>query len=321
MMPHHPRRPGLGDDVRVKIRTAAGVADALHRGEPVVALESTLLAHGIPAGRNRLLGERLEQRVRAVGAVPATMAVLDGVPVVGLSDTELDRVCDPAAALAKLSDRDLGPAMAAGASGATTVAATAVLAAAAGIRTFGTGGLGGVHRTRGGEPSRDVSADLGVLARTPVLVVCSGVKSILDVPATLEVLETNSVPVLGYRTDNFPLFYLRESSCPLTWRVDDPAQASAAAEAHWGLPGGRCGMVLANPVPPEAEMDPRRHDELLAGAMELLAEREVRGGDVTPVMLEYFHSASGGASLTANEALVECNAALAGEVAVALSCR
>lgn len=301
------------------IRIAAEVADALRRGTAVVALESTLLAHGIPADRNRQLGERLEREVRATGAVPATIAVLDGTPVIGLTGTELDRVCDPERPLVKLSDRDIGPAVAAGASGATTVAGTSVLAASAGIRTFGTGGLGGVHRASGGERCWDVSADLGVLARTPVLVVCSGVKSILDVPATLEVLETSSIPVVGYRTGVFPLFYLSTSPYPLSWQVADPAGAAAAARAHWALGSARSGVLLANPIPAEAELDPALHERLLAGAMALLAERGVRGGDVTPVMLEHFHAASGGASLAANEALVLGNARLAGQVAVAMT--
>jgi pseudouridylate synthase len=299
------------------VRVSENVRDALSAGRPVVALESTILAHGLPAGRNRKVAARLEDVVRAAGAVPATVAVLGGAPVIGLSDAELDFVCDPDAGLVKLSRRDLGPAYGLGRDGATTVAATAALAAAAGIRLFATGGLGGVHR--GASDSFDISADLDVLAQTPVLVVCSGVKSVLDIGATLEALETRSVPVLGYRTQAFPAFYLRESVYPTPWTVTDPAQAAAVARAHFGSVPGTAGIVLANPVPAEAEMPRALHDELLAGGLALLAERGVTGHDVTPALLEYFHGASGGVSLDTNEELVVANAALAAGVAVALA--
>jgi pseudouridine-5'-phosphate glycosidase len=248
--------------------------------------------------------------------VPATVAVLAGTPVVGLSADELATVCDPAAELVKLSRRDLAPAVAMGRSGATTVAGTAALAASVGIGVFATGGLGGVHR--GARDTWDVSADLDVLASTPMLVVCSGVKSVLDIGATLELLETRSVPVLGYRTDRFPAFYLRESEFDVPWRVDDAAVAAAVFAAHRELPAGGGGMVLANPVPPEHELDHDLHDRLLAGGLAQLAADNVRGKDVTPVLLEHFHTASDGASLDANEELVVANAALAADVAVAL---
>jgi pseudouridine-5'-phosphate glycosidase len=300
----------------VTTRVADEVADALAEGRAVVALESTLLAHGLPPGRNQRVGERLERTVREHGAVPATIAVLDGTPTVGLASAELARVCDPAAELVKLSRRDLGPASALGASGATTVAATAALASAVGIGLFATGGLGGVHR--GARDTWDVSADLDVLAGTPVLVVCSGVKSVLDIGATLELLETRSVPVLGYRTDRFPAFYLRESEFDVPWRVDDAAVAAGVFAAHTALPTGGGGVVLANPVPVAYELDRDLHDRLLAGGLAQLAADNVRGKDVTPVLLEHFHTASDGASLTANEELVVANAALAAEVAVAL---
>jgi pseudouridine-5'-phosphate glycosidase len=296
---------------------SAEVADALAGGRAVVALESTLLAHGLPPGRNREVASRLEDAVRAAGAVPATVAVLGGAPVVGLSGAELDRVCDPAAGLVKLSRRDLGPAYALGRDGATTVAATAALAAAAGIGVFATGGLGGVHRDAA--TSWDVSADLDVLAATPVLVVCSGVKSVLDVGATLEALETRSVPVLGYRTDRFPAFYLRESAHPVPWRVDSPAVAAAVVAAHRSAVPGPAGVLLANPIPAEAELPRELHDRLLADGLALLAERGTSGKDVTPALLEHFHTASAGASLAANEALVLANATLAAEVAVELA--
>lgn len=289
------------------------VRDALAAGGAVVALESTILAHGLPAPRNRSAADELEARVRAHGAVPATVAVLDGVPRVGLSATELDRVCG--GGLDKLSVRDLGMAVGLGRDGATTVAATAALAAAAGVALFATGGLGGVHR--GARESWDVSADLAALARTGVLVVCSGVKSILDVAATLEVLETESVPVLGYRTDAFPGFYRRDSGQPVPWRVDSPGQAAAVWRAHRDLSPG-VGAVLAQPVAVPDELDAALHDRLLAEGLAMLAERGITGKDVTPALLEHFHTGSDGASLRTNLALVLANAGLAAEVARAL---
>ncbi len=294
-------------------RIAEEVRTALAAGMPVVALESTLLAHGLPPGRNQKVAQRLARTVREHGAVPATVAVLDGHPTIGLSPAELARVCDPDAGLVKLSRRDLAPAVALGRSGATTVAGTAALAASVGIAVFATGGLGGVHR--GALDTWDVSADLGVLATTPILLVCSGVKSVLDIGATLELLETGSVPVLGYRTDRFPAFYLRESEFDVPWRVDTPAQAAAVFAAQRDIGG----VVLANPIPAEHELDRALHDQLLADA--LLAARDVRGKDVTPVLLEHFHTASGGASLDANEELVVANTALAADIAVAMSTR
>ncbi len=291
------------------------VASALRDGHPVVALESTILSHGLPPGRNLDVARRLERVVRDGGAVPATIAVLDGRVVVGLSPAELERVCAPDAGLDKLSLRDLGPAVGLGRSGATTVASTSALAAAAGIGMFATGGLGGVHV--GAAQSWDVSADLGVLAKVPTVVVCSGVKSVLDIPATLEVLETNSVPVLGYRTDDFPAFYLRSSGHAVGWRVDDPKQAAAVVAAHRTYADS--GVLLANPIPEVSEMDKELHDRLLAEGLALVAEQGVHGADVTPVLLEHFHTASGGVSIDANEALVLNNAKLATEVAVALA--
>jgi pseudouridylate synthase len=297
------------------ISLSGEVADALHSGRPVVALESTILSHGLPPGRNLGVARRLEQTVRAAGAVPATIAVLDGTAVIGLSAAQLDRVCAPDAGLDKLSLRDLGPAVGLGRSGATTVAATSALAEAAGIGVFVTGGLGGVHL--GAHESWDVSADLGVLARVSTLVVCSGVKSVLDIGATLEVLETNSVPVLGYRTGDFPAFYRRSSGFAVPWRVDDPAQAAAVVAAHRRYSGS--GVLLANPVPVESEMDKELHDRLLAEGLEILRSKGVHGSDVTPALLEHFHRASDGASLDANEALVVANAKLAAEVAAELA--
>ncbi|WP_298177756.1 pseudouridine-5'-phosphate glycosidase [Saccharomonospora sp.] len=294
------------------------VADAVTTHAPVVALESTLLSHGLPPGRNLEVAHRLEGVVRDAGAVPATIAVLDGIPRIGLTEVELERVCAADSELDKLSLRDLGPSVALGRSGATTVASTATLAAAAGISVFATGGLGGVHHpTPGTSVTWDVSADLGTLANTAILVVCSGMKSILDIAATLEVLETHSVPVLGYRTDDFPAFYLRSSGHPVPHRVDDPAQAAAVLAAHRRF--STSGMVLANPVPVEHELDREMHDRLLAEGLELVRDRGITGADVTPMLLEHFHTASGGASLDANEALVLSNAGLAARVAAELA--
>lgn len=293
------------------------VADALAAGRAVVALESTLLAHGLPAGRNLDVAQQLEQVVRDAGAIPATIAVVDGLPSAGLAPSQLYKLCTNGRELPKLSLRDLGPAIGLGRTGATTVASTSAIAHAAGIEVFATGGLGGVHLPVGGAASWDVSADLGVLATTPVLLVCSGVKSVLDIAATLEVLETQSVPVLGYRTDDFPAFYLRSSGHPVPWRVDDPAAVAAVVRAHRGVADS--GVVLANPVPAESEMDRELHDQLLAGALRLLDLGDIRGSDVTPAMLEHFHTASEGVSIDVNEALVLANARVAAEVAVELA--
>jgi pseudouridylate synthase len=302
------------------MRITEEVAATLADGGPVVALESTLLAHGLPPGRNRKVAVAVEDAVRAAGAVPATIAVLDGQIRVGLTDAELDRVCAADADLAKLSARDLGPAIALSRDGATTIASTSVIADAVGIGVFGTGGLGGVHLPPPGEASSwDVSADLDVLASTPVTVVCSGVKSVLNIGATLEVLETRSVPVLGYRTDSFPAFYRRESPFPLQWRVNTATEAAAVIAAHRDQGPGSSGVLLTNPIPVEHEMDRELHDRLLAEGMAKVAADEVRGSAVTPVLLEHFHTASNGVSLDANEALVLSNVTLAAEVAVALS--
>ncbi|MBV9315570.1 MAG: pseudouridine-5'-phosphate glycosidase [Pseudonocardia sp.] len=297
-------------------RIAAEVADALAEERAVVALESTLLAHGLPAPDNHSVGVTLEETVRAAGAVPATVAVLDGSARVGLSPAELERVC--AGGLAKLSRRDLGAAIGLGVDGATTAASTMTLAHAAGIGTFGTGGLGGVHR--GARDSWDVSADLAVLATTPVLVVCSGVKSILDIPATCEQLETLSVLVLGYRTDTFPGFYVRDSGSVVPWRVDDIDQVVEVVNAHHRL-GVGSGIVLANPVASDAELDRRLHDRVLAEALSKIETHGLHGRQVTPALLDHFHHATDGVSVACNIALVKANVALAARVAVALAAR
>jgi pseudouridine-5'-phosphate glycosidase len=248
--------------------------------------------------------------------VPATIAVLDGAVRIGLTPTDLDRLC-ASGEIAKLSVRDLGVALALGVDGATTVASTAALAHRAGIAVFATGGLGGVHRDAG--RSFDVSADLRVLGRTPIVVVCAGVKSILDVGGTLEYLETLSVPVLGYRTDRFPGFYLTDSGFGVPWRIEGPSQAAAVLRQRRRLGLDHAGIVVANPLPPDRQLDPDLHDRTLAQGLALVAAESVTGKDVTPRLLSYFHEATGGASLRVNVDLVLANAALAAQISVALA--
>ncbi|MGI8414758.1 MAG: pseudouridine-5'-phosphate glycosidase [Nakamurella sp.] len=298
------------------LRMSAEVADALATGRPVVALESTILAHGLPRGDNRTIADQIEQQVRAGGAVPATIAMLDGAACIGLDRDQLDRLCS-SDDIVKLSVRDLGTALTLGVDGATTVASTAALAHLAGIAVFATGGLGGVHR--GAAETFDVSADLGVIASTPVMVVCAGVKSILDVPATLEYLETLSVPVIGYRTTAFPGFYRADSGQLVPWRLETPEQAAAVIATRRALGTDSAGVVLANPVPVDQQLDKELHDTTLAAGLELLDREGVTGKDVTPRLLEYFHTATHGASLRVNVDLVLGNALLAGQVAAALA--
>lgn len=290
------------------------VADALGSGGPVVALESTLLAHGLPRPDNRAAADEVEAAVRAGGAVPATIAVLDGVPHVGLTAEQVDRVCaDPD--LAKLGVRDLPIAAAMGISGATTVSSTALLAAAAGIGVFATGGLGGVHRHA--TDTFDESADLTALSRTSLVVVCAGVKSILDVPATLERLESLSVTVVGYGTTRFPGFYVADSGSALDWAVADAAQAAAVFAARRRLAPG--AVVVANPLPADEQLDPALHDRVIADALSAADAAGVRGKEVTPFVLDHLHRASGGATLAVNVRLVLRNAELAGRIAAALA--
>ena len=289
------------------------VADALTTGRPVVALESTLLAHGLPRPDNRAAADDVEAAVRRGGAVPATIAVLDGVPHIGLTPEQVDRVCgDPG--LAKLSVRDLPVAAALGLSGATTVSSTALLAARAGVEVFATGGLGGVHRQAA--ETFDESADLGALARTSIVVVCAGVKSILDVPATLERLESLSVTVVGYRTTAFPGFYVADSGSTLDWSVDDPCQAAAVFAARRELSPG--AVVVANPLPADEQLDPRLHDRVIADALAAAEAAGVRGKAVTPFVLDHLHRASDGATLAVNVRLMLRNGELAGRIATAL---
>ncbi|PBC76117.1 pseudouridine-5'-phosphate glycosidase [Streptomyces sp. TLI_235] len=296
------------------LRLSDEVAAALAAGRPVVALESTIIAHGLPRPRNLAVAVELEELVRAGGAVPATIAVLDGVPHIGLDKAALERIATDDS-LRKFGFRELAPALATGASGATTVSGTAFLAARAGIRVFATGGLGGVHRDW--TTSQDESADLGLLARTRITVVCAGVKSILDVPATLERLETLGVAVLGYRTAEFPGFYLTGSGLPLDWTLDDPAQVAAVMRAQDDLGGAESALVVANPVPPAEQLDPELHDRVLAEALAAAAAAGVTGQAITPFLLAHLTEHTRGASLEANLAAVRGNVRLAAEIAVA----
>ncbi len=294
----------------------AEVGEALAGGGPVVALESTLISHGLPHPENLEVAREAELTVREEGAVPATVGVVGGVAKVGLEEAEL-KLMATAGNIPKLSARDLPVAAAKGSHGATTVAATAHLAALAGIKLFATGGLGGVHREA--RKSWDVSADLAALARTPVAVVCSGVKSILDVPATLEYLETLGVPVVGYRTANFPGFYLTDSGSPLAWSVESAEEAARVLLAMPALGLEGSGLVIANPLPEDVQLDRGLHDRALDAGLEELKHKGVRGGDVTPFLLDRFATETNGESLRVNRLIILNNARLAARVAVALA--
>ena len=281
------------------------VAAALAEGRAVVALETTLVAHGFPAPEGVAVGLESERRVREAGGVPATVGVLDGRVRVGLDAAELERFTPEAR---KCGARDLAAAAVQGAVGATTVGGTLAAARAAGIRFLGTGGLGGVHR---GFPSPpDVSADLGEVARTQVLVVCSGVKSLLDVPATVELLETLGVPVLGFGVDTLPLFYSAHGGPPVSTRVESPEEAARVARGHWSL--GGTGLLLGRP--PDESLDV---EELIEEAVAEARERGIVAGAVTPFVLSRLHERSGGETLRVNRELIAANAELAAHVAVA----
>jgi pseudouridine-5'-phosphate glycosidase len=292
------------------------VAEALAAGRPVVALESTIVSHGLPRPRNLEVARELEATVRDVGAVPATVAVVAGEARVGLRDEALAEIAERDDVV-KCGVRDLAPLAARGGHGGTTVAATAHLAARAGIRTFATGGLGGVHR--GARDTWDESADLPTLARTGIVVVCAGVKSILDVGATLERLETLNVAVLGYRTDRFPGFYLSDSGHPVAWRVDSVAEVAAVVEARRELGTDDRAVLVANPLPEGEQLDPSLHDRVLQEGLAAAERDGVTGKDATPFLLDYLARETEGASLEANVRLVLRNARLAAEIASELS--
>ncbi|MCS5733948.1 pseudouridine-5'-phosphate glycosidase [Herbiconiux daphne] len=290
------------------------VAEALDEGRPVVALESTIISHGLPRPRNHEAAVEFEQILRASGVTPATIAVLDGVPRIGLDAAGVQRIASEP--MAKASVRDLPILAAKGASGATTVAATAYLAGRAGVRVFATGGLGGVHR--GASESFDESADLSSLAISGVTVVSAGVKSVLDIPATLERLETLSVPVLGYRTTDFPSFWLSGSGYTIDWQVDDAAEIARVMRSQDDLGHGQ-GIVVANPLPVDQQWDPAEHDRVLATAFDAASAAGVTGKAVTPFLLGFIVDASGGKSLEVNLDIARNNVRLAGEIAIAWS--
>jgi pseudouridine-5'-phosphate glycosidase len=298
--------------VSAPFHVAPEVADALSSGRPVVALESTIISHGLPRPRNHDAAVEFEAILRERGVVPATIAVLDGIPQIGLDDDGVRRIAEED--LAKASVRDLPVLAALRRSGATTVAATARLAALAGIRVFATGGLGGVHR--GASTTFDESADLPTLAENPVTVVSAGVKSVLDIAATLERLETLSVPVVGFGTRKFPAFWLRESGFQLDWSVEGAEEVAAIMRARDAL-GARQGLVVANPVPAAQQWDPAEHDRVLAQAFAAADAAGVRGKAVTPFLLGYIVDASEGRSLEVNLDLARNNVRVAADIAVA----
>ncbi|GAA1519234.1 pseudouridine-5'-phosphate glycosidase [Agromyces terreus] len=322
-MQTHPERDDDGDDdagirgidgIR-GIRIGEAVREALRRGAPVLALESTILTHGLPSPRNLEVGLASEQQVRELGVEPATIGVVDGVAVVGLSPDEIERLCT-ADGVVKASVRDLPIARAKRLDAGTTVAATAWLAHRAGIRVMSTGGLGGVHR--GASETFDESADLGTLATTPITLVSAGVKSILDIGATLERLETLNIPVVGYRTDRYPAFYVTDSGFSLDYRIESPAEAADLAHARdeLGLPQA---VLVANPVEAARQLDPEFHDRVLAEALAAASAQGVVGHDTTPFLLEHVQRATGGASLEVNLEVYRGNVALGAEIARAVA--
>ena len=296
------------------VDTSDEVAAALRDKRPIVALESTIIAHGMPWPANVETALAIEAEVRTLGAVPATVAVIEGRPKAGLSADDIERIGRGGPAIAKLSRRDLAIAAARGDTGATTVAATMIVAALAGIRVFATGGIGGVHR--GAATSFDISADLQELARTPVAVICAGAKAILDLRLTLEYLETHGVPVIGYRCDEFPAFYTRSSGLPVDVRLDDATAIARVMDAKWAL-GLAGGLVVANPVPESFALPRERADDAIERALREASARGVTGKALTPFLLSRVNALTDGDSLASNRELVLNNARLAAEVAIA----
>lgn len=292
------------------------VKKALADGKPVVALESTIISHGMPWPQNTETALAVQAEVRAHGAVPATMAVIDGRLQAGLSDEQIERLGRAGTSTTKASRRDLPLLVAQRGTGATTVAATMVIAALAGIRVFATGGIGGVHR--GAAQSLDISADLQELARTPVAVVCAGIKSILDIGLTLEVLETLGVPVIGYQTDRLPAFYCRDSDFGVDQRLDSAAEIAAVMQAQWALGLGG-GLLVANPIPAAFSLSRAVMDTAIDRALEEAGQQGISGKAITPFLLDRVNQLTGGDSLAANIQLVLNNARLAAAVAVVFS--
>ena len=295
------------------IKLSAEVSAAIKAGKPIVALESTIISHGLPRPSNLEVALECERIVRDAGAVPATIALLDGKILVGLERSELEEIANRDD-ISKASIRDLAIIIAQGKSAATTVAATAHIAALAGIHVFATGGLGGVHR--GANESFDESADLTALANVDMTMICAGVKSILDVPATLERLETLAISLVGYKTTAFPGFYLTDSGYTLEHRVDSPAEIAAIIKARKEVGTLNKALVVANPV--VKEMDKARHDEILKSGLEKAEQQGVVGKNVTPFLLEHFHTTSKGESLAINTEIIKANCLLGAQIAVAL---
>ncbi|NDH12430.1 MAG: pseudouridine-5'-phosphate glycosidase [Actinobacteria bacterium] len=291
---------------------ATAVKRAISDKSPIVALESTIISHGLPRPANLEVALEVEAIVRANGATPATIAMIDGEVHIGLEPNELDRIANDTN-VAKASTRDLAIFAAKGFSAATTVAATAQIAHAAGISYFATGGLGGVHS--GARESWDESADLFALATTPITVICAGVKSILDVAATLERLETFGIPLIGYKTNRFPGFYLIDSGFPLEHRVDSVSEIVQILSKRRQLKTDNCALIVANPV--ETEMARTTHDQLLKAGLESAAAKNITGKVVTPFLLDFFHNASNGESLRVNIEIIKSNAKLAAQIAAA----
>ena len=295
------------------IKLSAEVSAAIKAGKPIVALESTIISHGLPRPSNLEVALECERIVRDAGAVPATIALLDGKILVGLERSELEAIANRDD-ISKASIRDLAIIVAQGKSAATTVAATAHIAALAGIHVFATGGLGGVHR--GANESFDESADLTALANVDMTMICAGVKSILDVPATLERLETLAISLVGYKTTAFPGFYLTDSGYTLEHRVDSPAEIAAIIKARKEVGTLSKALVVANPV--VKEMDKARHDEILKSGLEKAEQQGIVGKNVTPFLLEHFHTTSKGESLAINTEIIKANCLLGAQIAVAL---
>jgi len=299
------------------VEVSPRVSAALAAGEPVVALESTIISHGLPRPDNYAAAQKFEEILDSQNVTPATIAIIDGVPKIGLGPEDLERIAADESAI-KVGSRDIAIAMARKVTGGTTVAATSVLAARAGLRVFATGGLGGVHR--GAAESFDESADLTVLSRTPITVVSAGVKSILDIPATLERLETLSVAVVGFRTSRFPAFWLSDSGHDLDWRVDSPEEVAdiMAARDAFGEPSA---LLVANPLPTALQLDPGVLDDAMGEALALAAEQGVRGKAVSPFLLDRIQQVTGGASVEVNLTIARGNIELAAQIATSWAAR
>lgn len=298
------------------LKISEEVRYALEQGKPVVALESTIISHGMPYPDNVKTALTVEKTVRENGAVPATIAIIKGVPTVGLSEEEIEHLGKEGTKVVKVSRRDIPVVVAKKLDGATTVASTMIFAETAGIKVFATGGIGGVHR--GATETMDISADLEELHQTNVTVVCAGAKSILDLGLTLEYLETKGVPVLGYKTDELPAFFTRKSGFKVDYRMDSPEEIAAAVKAKDAL-GLSGGMLVANPVPEEYSMDPDKIEAVISEAVEEAKALGIMGKKVTPFLLEKIRNVTGGDSLFTNVKLVLNNAALAAKIAVELT--